>query len=197
MTSYTNTLNTTATEVSQELLEVVVFKVSGQEYAVPIQDVQEIILCQNPTRIPNASDSVEGIINLRGKIIPVVNSHIRLGLAQSSKTPLSTASNVATVETELNSTPEEKGQLASSEDRIIILQVDNQTVGFVVDAVSEVLNLPMEDITPPPQDAHQGRFVVGVGKYQERLLIVLDSAKIMLDNTSDSLCSSVQTVAGF
>ena len=153
-------------EAGQDVLELVVFKVTTQEYAVPIRAVQEIILCQKPTTIPNSPASVEGIINLRGKIIPVVNSHIRLGidLNYSSFNKATDVSDASTM----------------ADERIIILQVGEETIGLVVDAVSEVLNLSNADISPTPaQLSLNTQFVTGIGKYNGRLLTLLDPEKIL------------------
>lgn len=154
-------------------IELVAFRVSNQEYAVPIASVQEIILCQAPTRIPNAPTSVEGIINLRGKIIPIVNSHTRLGIEDTRETVLDPSK--ASVD---------------AEERIIILQVEEQTVGFVVDGVSEVLNLETSNINQPPQDNTQSRFVTGIGKYNDRLLILLDPSKIISTKDAEQISAT-------
>lgn len=148
----------------QDIQELVVFRVTTQEYAVPIRAVQEIILCLEPTTIPNSPPSVEGIINLRGKIIPVVNSHIRLGIDMEKSNYGKSGSQSASM----------------TDERIIILQVGEETVGLVVDAVSEVINLAESQISPTPaQLSVNAQFVTGVGKYNGRLLTLLDPEKII------------------
>lgn len=162
--------------VVKETYEMIVFNVSSQEYAVPITSVQEIILYQFPTRIPNAPAAIEGIINLRGKIIPVVNAYKRLGLKEALS-----SSDDANVSNKMKAA---SGIMVN--DRIIILQVADQTVGIVVDAVSEVLQLNSDEIVAPPQQlAVNARFVTGIGKYQNRLLIMLDPSKLIFDKDGE------------
>ena len=116
--------------------------------------VQEIIRIPPITRVPKAPSYVEGVINLRGNVIPVVSLRNRFGMDRTEETDLS---------------------------RIIVLQVQNKVFGIRVDAVTEVLRLDTDAIEPPPpvalgMDSH---FILGVGKIEERLLILLNLDCIM------------------
>ena len=124
-----------------------------QEFAVPITQVQEINRLTNPTKIPNAPDFVEGVINLRESIIPVIDLKKRFNIVKSGQ---------------------------SEDTRIIVVEVSGYTIGVIVDAVSEVLRINEEAIEPPPRFiagiAHE--YLTGVGKVGERLLILLDLDKV-------------------
>jgi purine-binding chemotaxis protein CheW len=154
--------------------EMIVFRVQAQEYAVPIHVVQEIILLQRPTRIPNAPCYVEGIINLRGKIVPVIDAAKRLGLANNSVLD----------QYQLTAVGEEAEKNARAleicDDRIIVFQIGTDTFGMVVDAVSEVLTIKHTAISQPPQELSQReRFVTGIGNHDNRLLIMLDPSRMI------------------
>ncbi len=169
---------TLATNDMDDYVEVIVFNVAKQEYCLPIVSVQEIIEMQSPTKVPNMPDFIEGIINLRGRIIPVINSKKRFGLSavvleeEPEKEQVLFPEN--TLSTHMMNAP------VKSDNRIIVLEVDQQTTGLVVDSVSEVLNLPKAHIEVPPQDlALSSSFIVGIGKYLDKLLICLDPERII------------------
>ncbi len=134
--------------------QLVVFNLSGETYGVDISAVHEIIRMQSITNIPRTPDFVEGVINLRGRIIPVIDLRKRFGLEQGETTQLS---------------------------RIIVVEVDGITVGMIVDAVSEVLRLPANSIEPPPPviSGVAVEYIHGVGKLDEQLIILLDLNKVL------------------
>lgn len=129
--------------MTQEL-QLVVFQLGQEEYGVDIQTVQEIIRPVKITRVPGAPEHVEGVIDLRGKIIPVIDLHKKLQLGQRQNTESA---------------------------RIIVVQVDDALTGIIVDGVSEVLRLPAEQIEKP--DMTDEAFIEGVGKLNGRLIILL------------------------
>jgi len=144
---------------SEELLQLVIFQLGEEEFGLDIMQVQEIIRIPDITRIPHSPDHVKGVINLRGKIITVINLDTRFGM-------------------------EQKGHDDNS--RIIVAEVDENVVGMVVDSVSEVLRLPLSTVEPVPEiisgkiNAH---YLKGVGKLEDRMLILLDITKVVIDDT--------------
>lgn len=134
--------------------QLVTFSLGSEEFGVDIMCVQEIIRIPPITRVPKAPRYVEGVINLRGNVIPVVSLRTRFGMDRVEETDLS---------------------------RIIVLQVQNKVFGIRVDAVTEVLRLDTSAIEPPPPVAlgMDSYFIRGVGKIGERLLILLDLDHIM------------------
>jgi purine-binding chemotaxis protein CheW len=136
-----------------ELLQLVSFSVAAEEYGLDILRVQEIIRTQQLTRVPNLPDYVEGVINLRGKVIPVVSLRRRLGL--EAVTP-------------------------DKNTRIVVVDVHGQTLGFIVDAVSEVLRISADTVEPTPRIGTVEReYISGVGKLESRLLLMLDLERLM------------------
>ncbi len=134
--------------------QLVTFSIGTEEFGVDIMKVQEIIRIPPITRVPKAPGYVEGVINLRGNVIPVVNLRVRFGMPLDEETDLS---------------------------RIVVLQVNGKVFGVRVDGVTEVLRLESESIEPPPpvalgMDSH---FIRGVGKIGERLLILLNLDQLM------------------
>lgn len=134
--------------------QLVTFSLGTEEFGVDIMCVQEIIRIPPITRVPKAPSYVEGVINLRGNVIPVVSLRSRFGMERVEDTELS---------------------------RIVVLQIQSKVFGIRVDAVTEVLRLDSEGIEPPPQVTMgmDSQFIRGVGKIGERLLILLDLTHIM------------------
>ena len=124
------------------------FRVGAEEYGMDILRVQEIRSYEKPTRIANAPAFVKGVVNLRGVIVPVVDLRLRLGQTGEY--------NEFTV--------------------VIVLNVLGRVVGIVVDSVSDVLELTADEIKPRPDIAAalDSRFITGLGKVAERMLILLD-----------------------
>ncbi len=145
-------------ESKTDILQLVSFNLGNEEYAVDILKVQEINRMVEITTIPNAPSYVEGVINLRGKVIPVINLRKKFGF-------------------------ESKEMDAHS--RIIVVDVGN-TVGLIVDSVSEVLRLSSDTVEPPPKMTGNGsaEYIMGIGKLQDRLLILLDIESLLRDSNS-------------
>ena len=143
------------TESKGDLLQLAVFQLAGEEFGVDIMQVQEIIRMPGITRIPQSPGYVEGIINLRGKIIVVID--------------LDTRFNMDSKELDDNS-------------RIIVVEIGETVVGMVVDSVSEVIRLPSSNVEPAPEmitTKIHADYLKGVGKIDERLLILLDLEKVL------------------
>lgn len=145
-----------------ELLQLVTFSIGEEEFGVNILKVQEINRTMEITKVPRAPEFVEGVINLRGKVIPIIDLRRRFGLM---------------------SKPEDK------DTRIIVIEINNIIVGFVVDAVSEVLRIPASTVEPPPPVVAgvESDYISGVGKLKDRLLIMLDLDRLLSTEDMDML----------
>ncbi len=135
--------------------QLVVFQLSNETYGIEISAVHEIIRMQSITKVPRTPSFVEGVINLRGRIVPVIDLHKRFELPLEEETPHS---------------------------RIIVVEVKGVTVGMIVDSVSEVLRIPQNKIEPPPPAITGGietEYLRGVGKWKEELIILLDLEKVL------------------
>jgi purine-binding chemotaxis protein CheW len=135
-------------------VQLAVFKVGGEEFAVDIMEIMEIIRPQKITKVPKAPAFVEGIINLRGKIVPVLEMRGRFG-GEASGDP--------------------------KHARIIIVKVEESLFGIVVDEVSEVMYLSRDLIDSTP-DAVKGvdvEYLKNVGKVGDRLILILDTGKLL------------------
>ncbi len=144
-------------EEGNVLLQLVTFKLNLEEFGIDILRVQEIIRIMDITKVPNSPDYVEGVINLRGRVIPVVNLRKRLSLPSKEN---------------------------NGKTRVIVVDLSGKTVGFIVDEVNEVLRIP-KDITEPPPDMTAGidtDYITSVGKLEDRLLILLDIEKLIDKN---------------
>ena len=145
-----------------ELLQLVTFSIGGEEFGVDILKVQEIIRMLDITRVPKAPDFVEGVINLRGKVIPIIDLRKRFGLVS-------------------------KGH--DKNTRIIVIDINDMIVGFIVDSVSEVLRIPADTVEPPPPVVAglDSEYISGVGKLDDRLLIFLDLDRLLSQEERDVL----------
>ena len=138
---------------SSQELQLVIFLLAKEEYGLPITKVQEINRMVSITRLPQTPDFMEGVINLRERVIPVIDLRKRFQLA------------AATI---------------SDDTRIIIVDVDGQTIGVIVDAVNEVVRLPGASVEPPPPAfVLDSQYIHGIGKLDGRLLILLDIDKVL------------------
>ncbi|NMC48556.1 MAG: purine-binding chemotaxis protein CheW [Desulfovibrio sp.] len=137
-----------------ELMQLVTFSIGEEEFGVDILKVQEIIRMMEITKVPRAPDVVEGVINLRGKVIPIIDLRKRFGLSTRDH---------------------------DKHTRIIVIEINNMIVGFVVDSVSEVLRIPSNTVEPPPPvvSGLESEYISGVGKLEDRLLILLDLDRLL------------------
>lgn len=134
-------------------LQLVIFRLGNEEYGLPITKVQEINRLVPITKLPQTPSFMEGVINLRGRIIPVIDLRKRFQLKVTDH---------------------------SEDTRIIIIDVKGQTVGIMVDGVSEVVRMPGANVEPPPPAfILDAKYIDGVGKLDDRLLILLDIDNIL------------------
>lgn len=138
----------------QTEIQMVAFKLENEEFAVDIQQVREVLKMTQVTPLPQSAHFIEGVINLRGEVIPVVDLRKRFELPIGKR---------------------------SEQTRIIIVEIKGNNVGLIVDSVTEVLRFSASAIQPPPTRIAGTRtdLIKGVGKLQERLLIILDLEKIL------------------
>jgi len=133
-----------------ELTQLVSFMLSNEEYGVEVLKVREIIRLPTITQMPNTPPYVEGIINLRGKVIPIISMRKRFGLPESDYT---------------------------SHTRIMVMDVPGGLTGFIVDGVSEVIRIHSNEIQPPPAMVSGNldqEFIMGVFNHADQLLIIMD-----------------------
>ncbi len=137
-----------------DILQLVTFNVGNEEFAVNILNVQEINRMTDLTRVPNASDYIKGVINLRGKVIPIIDLRKRIGL---------------------------EAKVSDSSTRIIVIEINEKVVGFIVDKVNEVMRISQDHMEPPPNvvSGIDKDFITYIAKLEDRLLILLDLEKII------------------
>ena len=137
-----------------ETIQVVSFKLGSEEYGVDIAQVQEINRMVAVTHVPRAPEFMEGVINLRGQLIPIIDLRTRFGMPRAEHT---------------------------KNTRIVVTEIGTKRVGMVVDSVSEVLRLPVDQIEPAPEmiSGVDTEYIRGVGKIDDRLIILLDLGKIV------------------
>lgn len=142
------------TEKKDGDFQLVTFRVGREEFSVDILNVQEIIRMSEITRVPRAPEFVEGVINLRGKVIPVLDLRKRFGLSAVER---------------------------NNESRIIVVDSGATVVGLIVDSVSEVLRLPASTVEPPPEivGGVESDYIDGVGKLDGRLVILLNLDRVL------------------
>lgn len=150
------------TENKDEILQLVSFKIGNEEFGVNILKVQEIIRMIEITQMPNSPEFVDGVINLRGRVIPVISLRKKLGLQR--------------IEHDRNS-------------RTIVVEICGKTVGFIVDSVSEVLRIPVNITEAPPAIAAgiNSDYITSIARLEDRLLILLDLEKALLGEEKEQL----------
>lgn len=137
-------------EASHQLTQLVSFHLDNEEYGVEVLKVREIIRMVNITHMPNTPSYVEGIINLRGKVIPIISMRRKFGLMDMKN---------------------------NSQTRVVIMDVGGELLGFTVDSVSEVIRISASEIQPSPSVAAGGvgqEYIAGVINHGERLLVLLN-----------------------
>ena len=150
-------------------LQVVGFRIGNETFGGRIASVREIVRVPEITAVPSAPETVEGVINLRGKIIPVMDLRKRFG--------------------HVDLQPNKK-------NRILVVELDNKLVGLIVNAASEVLKIPPSDIEPPGTVFAEGEssYVTGVAKLKGRLIILLDVDKLLHQQDVKRLEEAAETV---
>lgn len=137
-----------------EIIQLVSFELNQEEYGIDVLSVREIIRMPDITKMPNTPDYIDGIINLRGTVVPIISLRRRFGLYER--------------EEDRNS-------------RILVMDIGGSLTGFVVDAVAEVIRISSAEIQPPPaitQGNAAQDCITGVINHAERLLIVLDLNRV-------------------
>ncbi|GFK95813.1 Chemotaxis protein CheW [Fundidesulfovibrio magnetotacticus] len=144
------------------LLQLVTFTISNEEFGIDILKVQEIIRTMEITKVPRAPDFVEGVINLRGKVIPIIDLRKRFSM---------------------------ESRKHDKQTRIVVVDLNAMIVGFVVDGVSEVLRIQSNTVEPPPAvvSGVDSEYISGVGKLDDRLLILIDLDKLLTFEEQQSL----------
>lgn len=139
---------------SSRELHIVGFQVGRETYGVPITSVYEIVRVPEITAVPEAPDYMEGVINLRGKIVSVIDLRKRLGHKEPG---------------------------SSRRNRILVVEHKGKLCGLIVDSASEVLKLPSAEIAPSSSVFHDGGLncVTGLAKYRGRLIVLLDMVKLL------------------
>ena len=156
----------------KEEIQLVVFRIGEEEFGVDINQVREIVKLVSITRMPKAPVFIEGVVNLRGQIITVIDLAKRLDLPSKGRTETS---------------------------RIMVVEVGGNVVGMVVDSVSEVLRLSTTDIEDTPSlietEVHE-RYLRGVGKIGDRLLILLDLKQVLTADEVHHVAKQAETMKG-
>ncbi|QEK10947.1 purine-binding chemotaxis protein CheW [Crassaminicella thermophila] len=140
----------------------VIFKLGREEYGIDIMNVREITEFKETTKIPNAPNFIEGVINLRGNVIPVINLKKRFKLDET---------NIA------------------NNSRIIIVTMDAKQIGFIVDDASQVMTLNEDEIENPPEiiTGIDRKYIVGIGKMDEKIIILLDLVAVFSDEEKNQI----------
>ena len=148
-----------AEEATQSEQQLVVLDLGFEAYGVDLGSVREIIRMQEISRLPRMPEYVEGVINLRGKVTPVVDLRKRFRIEVTEYT---------------------------KETRIVVVDVGNQDIGVIVDAVTEVLRIASADIEPPSTvvTTEESDYLMGIVKLSERLIILLDLDRVLADQAN-------------
>ena len=147
-------------ETIGDLLQLVTFHLENEEYGINILDVQEIIRPSEITAVPNSPDYIEGVINLRGRVIPIINLRKKFSLVAEG---------------------------GEKDEKIIVVDVKGRIVGLLVDRVNEVLRVKTTLIEPPPvlTPRSHSEYISGVCKLEGRLLIMLDLERLIEESGND------------
>jgi purine-binding chemotaxis protein CheW len=142
--------------------QIVIFELGTEHFGVDIARVESIIKMQPITQLPHVPEFVEGVTNLRGKVLPVIDLRKRFGLPS---------------------------QEADKNSRIIVVNIDQTEVGMIVDQVSEVLTVPEGAVEPAPAitSSVDSAFITGIAKLDQRLVILLDLHRILTSQETLSL----------
>lgn len=143
------------------------FRIGYEDFGIEIVFVTEIVGMQKITEVPDMPDFVKGVINLRGRVIPVIDVRTRFKLE-----------------------PREY------DDRtcVIVVNIDDTAIGLIVDTVNEVINIPEDQVSPPPsvQSGDSGRYIRGMGKVEEEVKILLDVNKLLHEEEMKEMASAVE-----
>lgn len=143
-----------APAVLERELHLVVFRLDAEEYGVPIDAVREVVRVADVTRVPHAPAHIRGVMNLRGRILPIVEIRTRLGLTPARVTPAS---------------------------RVVVVEVAGRMLGLLVDSVGQVARVGERQVAAPPEEVRSagGEAVIGVARVGQRLLVLLDLSRAL------------------
>ena len=144
-------------KTASELIQILRFTIENEEYGVELLKVQEVIRLSNITRLPKAPHFVKGVINLRGNVIPIIDLREKFGLNTLNY---------------------------STSTRAIIMEIQDQQIGIVVDFVNQVVQIPKDSIQPPPSvvSGLASEYIEGVSNSNEKLIIILKISEILSDD---------------
>jgi purine-binding chemotaxis protein CheW len=151
------------TQTTNEIIQLVSFELDGEDYGIDVLTVREIIRMPSITKMPNTPDYVDGIINLRGTVVPIISLRKRFGLCERTE---------------------------DRQSRILVMEVGDSLTGFIVDAVAEVIRISSAEIQPPPGIVHSNAAqdcITGVVNHGKRLLVVLDLEKLFSNEEKEFL----------
>lgn len=148
--------------IQQDEQQLVVFDLALESYGVDISAVREIIRLQEITQVPRTPEFVEGVINLRGKVIPVIDLRRRFGLTVGEE---------------------------NKDNRIVVVDIGGQDIGVIVDAVTEVLRISSELVEPPSSliTTSESGYLLGIAKLDGRMIILLDLQEVLSEVEQGSL----------
>ena len=148
--------------IQRDEQQLVVFDLASEAYGVDIGAVREIIRLQEITKVPRTPQFVAGVINLRGKVIPVIDLRKRFALQVAAET---------------------------GDNRIVVVDIGGQDIGAVVDAVTEVLRITRDSIEPPASviTTDDSGYLLGIGKLDDKLIILLDLQQVLSQSEQNSL----------
>lgn len=145
-----------------------IFTIGNEDYGISIRNVTEIIGIQSVTELPDTPPFVKGVINLRGKVIPVIDVRLRFEIEERDY-----------------------------DDRtcIIVVNIEDVTVGLIVDSVAEVQDIPKENIEPPPRikTSSHGDFIQGLGKIDKDVKILLNIHRLLFDEELEQIAEAIKS----
>jgi len=155
--------------IRSEMLQFVTFRLAAEKYGVNILKVQEINNLKDFAKIPHAPVFIEGAINLRGKVIPVMNLRKKFGIEDKTLDDYS---------------------------KIVIMNIRGHVMGILVDSVSDVLRIPQNVIMPPPPVSSEvsAEFIKGIAKLDQGLVIILDMDKLLGRDEHDAVFGAAELI---
>ncbi|MFO7245912.1 MAG: chemotaxis protein CheW [Thermaerobacter sp.] len=154
------------TDAADTEVQVVVFELAGEDFALPVQHVREILTWQPVTAVPRTADHVLGITNIRGQVTPVVSLRAILGLGEAE---------------------------IDRRTRIVVVELGDEVGGLVVDAVKEVLRVSSENMTQPSDVVSHAEHLKAVIQVGERLILLLDAASIVREGGLSAAAAAADT----
>lgn len=155
-------------DIASTVRQLVAFDLAEEQYGVDVTSIHEIIAMQPITKVPRSPFFIEGIINLRGKVVPVLHMRRMFGFTEAEQT---------------------------KDSRIIVVDTNGQSVGIIVDAVTEVLRIPVDSIESPSDmiTTADSDYLVGIAKHEDRMIILLDLGKVLSEKALRTLSDITST----